>query len=190
LYHYVIKLKDTIKLQKPVYGLRDPPASVNATQEPPRGRCGGPCDLCMVRPCMLQDDGHNAPPFGHCRCAMAMRDEDCKANPPARPKFVGGARPKKKSVTYCPDSEQVIYFSTSAVHRTRCFHTTESCRGLNRATSVCTAHACKICVGENPRIEISSDASFSLPRQYSSLDEHEDALERDEFLDEYRNSYR
>jgi len=106
----------------------------------------------------------------------------------AKSKAKAKAKSQTRSATANP--EQVIYFSTSAVHRTRCFHTTESCYGLNRATSVCTAHACKICVGENPRIEISSDASFSLPRQYSAVDEHVDALERDEFLDDFRNSYR
>jgi hypothetical protein len=78
--------------------------------------------------------------------------------PKAKAKFNSG---HEMQVTYRPDSDAMIYFSTSAVHRTRCFHSLETCRGLNRATSVCSAHACKICVG--PKISIFSDASFPDP---------------------------
>ena len=70
------------------------------------------------------------------------------------------AKAKSDSVTYRPESDQIIYFSTSAVHRTRCFHSLETCRGLSRATSVCSAHACKICTGRTGSITIFSDASF------------------------------
>jgi len=67
-----------------------------------------------------------------------------KPVPVAQPK----AKAKSNSVTYRPESDAMIYFSTSAVHRTRCFHSLETCRGLNRATGVCSTHACKICVGK------------------------------------------
>ena len=81
-----------------------------------------------------------------------------KPVPVAQPK----AKVELSSVTYCPESDATIYFTTSAVHRTRCFHTLETCRGLNRATSVCSAHACKICVGK--KVSVFSDANFPDPQ--------------------------
>ena len=40
----------------------------------------------------------------------------------------------------------IIFFSTTATTRKRCFHVTETCPGLNKVSSVCSANACKICV--------------------------------------------
>jgi len=76
----------------------------------------------------------------------------------AKSKAKAKAKSQTRSATANPEQ---VYFSTSAVARTRCYHITDQCRGLTRAPSVCTAVACKICVGnEGVTLQCFSDASF------------------------------
>jgi len=76
----------------------------------------------------------------------------------AKSKAKAKAKSQTRSATANPER---VYFSTSAVARTRCYHISDQCRGLTRASSVCTAVACKICTGnEGITIQCFSDASF------------------------------
>jgi hypothetical protein len=72
------------------------------------------------------------------------------------------AKSMRGSVTYCPDPEPIVYFSTTAIVKSRCYHADKDCRGLLRATSVCSAVACKMCVGNithNFQRRVVSDSS-------------------------------
>jgi hypothetical protein len=66
------------------------------------------------------------------------------------------ATAKSKVSSATAHSEQ-IYFSTTAVIHSRCYHTSDKCRGLSRTSSVVKATACKICVDN---IQCFTDASF------------------------------
>ena len=49
----------------------------------PRGRCDMTCDICKDKPCMLKEGHEGSTPrklkmFGGCRCAKAMRNENCR----------------------------------------------------------------------------------------------------------------
>jgi hypothetical protein len=52
---------------------------------------------------------------------------------------------------------KMIYFSYTAVARPRCFHSSETCSGLRRASSVCSAAACKLCVDKGTSASSSVD---------------------------------
>ena len=56
----------------------------------------------------------------------------------------------------------IVYFSTSAVARKRCFHASEACHSLSKVANVCSASACKICVKPMPDANHPSGSSSSL----------------------------
>jgi hypothetical protein len=53
----------------------------------------------------------------------------------------------------------IVYFSTSAVARKRCFHASEACHSLSKVANVCSASACKICVKPTLDETLSSGSS-------------------------------
>ena len=64
---------------------------------------------------------------------------------------------KKKSDEQPVKLPVMIYFTSTAVARNRCFHTSEKCNGLRRASSVCSATACKLCVDQSTSASSSLD---------------------------------
>jgi len=46
----------------------------------------------------------------------------------------------------------IVYFSTTAATRKRCFHASEACHSLSKVADVRSATACKICVKPTPDV--------------------------------------
>jgi hypothetical protein len=135
---YLVKPKAKLPIQKSVYGLRDSPAKWSKSAIPYK----------QYTELDEHEDAQDRDEF----LADYADDKNDKLPeeliPPMQRKsgqlnwMANRTRGDANSTNDCPDT---VYFTTTAIARQRCFHTTKVCSGLKNANAVVSAKACKLC---------------------------------------------
>jgi len=132
---YLVKPKAKLPIQKSAYGLRDSPAKWSKSAIPYKQYTeldehedAQDLDAFMASLDQVDDDKLS----GELRSPMQRKSGQLNW-------MANRTRGDANSTT------DTVYFTTTAIARQRCFHTTKVCSGLKNANAVVSAKACKLC---------------------------------------------